>query len=71
MTQMAYEQIPIGASIAEIEDQVGEPYRITSEGEVKKYYYVERIQIGPNNQAQNTYTLIFKDGRVIEKKRGK
>jgi len=67
MTSMAFERIPLGASVIEVEEQAGTPYRIKSKGDVKTYYYIERIQIGPNQNAQNTYTLVVKDGKVIDK----
>ena len=53
--------------MTEIEKQVGKPYRITSQQGTEHYYYLERIQIGPNLNAQNTYVLTVKDGTIIDK----
>jgi hypothetical protein len=68
MTTSSFECIPIGMPVAEMEAQVGSPYRIVSQEGMQNYYYIERIQTGPNHSAQNTYVLTVKEGVVINKK---
>ena len=68
MNQKAFAAIPIGASVEQVKAEAGAPYRIKSEGEVQTYYYIERIQIGPNQDAQHTYLLVVKEGKVIDKR---
>ncbi len=68
MTAPAFEQIPIGSSILEVEAQVGSPYRVTTpKAGVQHYYYIERIQTTPNSISQNTYVLTVVDGQVVDK----
>lgn len=71
MTASAFEQIPIGASVSEIEVQVGEPYSIQlNQKGMQQYCYIERIETGPGGRtSQNTYILTIKDGIVIDKQR--
>lgn len=70
MTAKAYERIPIGSSVAEVEAQVGLPYRMTSpQAGVQQYYYLERIETGPGSLSQNTYVLTIVDGEVVNKQR--
>jgi hypothetical protein len=69
MTASTFECIPIGAPITEIEAQVGTPYSTTSQKGIEQYRYIERIETGPGVVSQNTYVLIVKEGRVIDKRR--
>jgi hypothetical protein len=70
MTASAFERIPIGAPITEVETQVGTPYSTTSlQKGMQQYRYIERIETGPAIISQNTYILIVKEGRVIDKRR--
>ncbi len=67
MTAPAFERIPIGASITEVETQVGAPYSVSSQSGMQHYRYIERIQTGPGIISQNTYILTVREGEVIDK----
>ncbi len=70
MTRSAYEGIPIGAPIAEVEAQVGPAYEVIAgnQPDISYYRYIERIEIGPGSINQNTYTLTIVDGKVADKR---
>lgn len=70
MTASAFDCIPIGAPVSQLEAQVGTPYEITSASQAgtQQYCYIERLEVGPGAVAQNTYFLTVKNGQVINKK---
>lgn len=69
MTAPVFDTIAIGSSIDAVEEQAGPPYSVKEEkGGIQVYQYVERIQIGPAVNAQNTYLLTVVNGVVVGKK---
>lgn len=68
MTAPTFERIPIGAPVANLEEEAGPPFRVTTDASGNQYYrYLERIQIGPSTTCQNTYIITVKNGQVVDK----
>lgn len=67
MTRASYNDIEIGASIATITSQIGEPYAVHIRGQTKEYEYIERINVGTNLVAENHYFIVFQNDKVIGK----
>ncbi|MBA3721259.1 MAG: hypothetical protein H0W88_02540 [Parachlamydiaceae bacterium] len=68
MTRVSFEQIPIGAPVASLKEQAGDPYEIIQEEDgSQKYRYLERTQIGPTTIDQTTYDLKVVNGQVVYK----
>ncbi len=67
MTYNCYDQVQVGASIADLQTRIGQPYAIHHKNDNLEYEYVERINIGENLIAENHYFLIVQNGKVIGK----
>lgn len=68
VTAPAFERIPIGASITEVETQIGPPYKVTTpQPGTQIYHYIERIETGPGVISQNTYLLTVIKGQIVDK----
>lgn len=69
MSQQSFDGIGVGSMITQVKEQVGEPYEIEKlDNGVEVYHYIERIEIGSNTTAQNTYLLTVSKGRVVDKR---
>lgn len=69
VTMNSFDEVPVGASSAEVVELLGEPYAIhkQSNGTVE-YEYIERITAGPRNFEERHYFLIFKEDRVVSRR---
>ncbi len=69
MTMNSYENVPIGATQAEVVKTMGPPIRSkTLEDGSVEYVYVERIKLGGRNVEERSYRIVLKDGKVVSKK---
>ena len=68
MTHQSYDDITVGTTVAELKQQVGEPYAIHSKGSgTQEYEYIDRIPMGREVIEENHYFLIISDGKVAGK----
>lgn len=69
MTQQNFDTIGIGMEVSQVVEQAGKPYEIDwRQDGTLVYTYIERIDVGMNNTVQNTYTLLFHGGKVVDKR---
>ena len=68
-TQTAASEVAVGATVAELEEAMGQPYakHKTSDGHVE-YEYIERLKEGARNLEVRHYFFLIKDGRVAAKR---
>ncbi len=68
-TMNTFQDLPIGASSAEVVSSMGQPYSIQKkEGDVVEYEYIERIKIGDRDAEERHYFVLLKNGQVISKR---
>ncbi len=69
MSQQSFDTIAIGSSASQLKKMMGDPYEIERlDNGTEVYHYIERIDIGCNSTAQNTYSLVVSQGIVVDKK---
>jgi hypothetical protein len=69
MTRQTYSDIEVGSSITQVEQKVGNPYKIRPlQDGTEEYEYIERIPMGQEVVEENHYFLIVKDGKVFAKR---
>lgn len=68
MTRQDFDNITLGSSYSQVEQQVGKPYSVKklSDGSYE-YLYIERIRMGEQVVEQNRYTIVVQNGQVISK----
>ncbi len=69
VTMNSFNEVPVGATSAEVVELLGQPYAIRkqSDGSIE-YEYIERITAGVRNFEERHYFLIFKEDKLISRK---
>lgn len=68
ITMEEFYSVPIGASVEEVRNVVGSPYRIDKKNGEREYIYIERYDVGGRVQNERTYIFVVKNGKVIGKR---
>lgn len=68
MTRNTFDDIQIGSTLAEVQPQIGNPYKITRKGpELFEYEYIEKINLNYGYIVENHYFLLVNNGSIIGK----
>lgn len=69
MTKENFDDISLGTSIKEVEEQAGKPYAVHDKpGGKAEYEYIERIDMGNHLLFENHYFLMVSEGQVVSKR---
>lgn len=69
MMSNSFYEVPVGATVQEVETSVGKPYAIHKlENGCMEYEYIERIKAAGRTLEERHYFLLIKDGKVVSKR---
>lgn len=68
MSPTAFQGIPVGTDIAQVQAQYGTPYDIQPIAEdLEEHRYIQRVEISPGLTEQTNYIFRVSEGKVVSK----
>lgn len=68
MTRNTFDDIQVGSTLAEVQSQVGNPYKVTRKGpDLLEYEYIEKVNLGYSYVIENHYFLLVNNGAIVGK----